>query len=136
MLLLYAVVKFVAYSGWCYLGLSLIYPGAARVTFAMKLGALRWLLGLLFGIAAFMFMGSISSDAVAKTYVLLYTPLRAIEWTIMVIFIWRTTRVERLVPSYRLVALWIAGGMLLSFVTDLASPEGLSGKFCVGRCLC
>jgi hypothetical protein len=33
-------------------------------------------------------------------------------------------------------ALWCVGGMLVSFLTDLLSPEGLQGRFCVGCCLC
>jgi len=31
---------------------------------------------------------------------------------------------------------WCAGGILVSFVADFASPEGVAGHFCVGRCLC
>jgi hypothetical protein len=34
------------------------------------------------------------------------------------------------------LSVWCIGGMLVSFVTDFLSPEGLQGTFCVGRCLC
>jgi hypothetical protein len=32
--------------------------------------------------------------------------------------------------------LWILGGIVVSFASDLLSPEGMAGRFCVGRCLC
>jgi hypothetical protein len=32
--------------------------------------------------------------------------------------------------------LWVMGGILVSYLSDMVSPEGLAGKFCVGRCLC
>jgi hypothetical protein len=31
---------------------------------------------------------------------------------------------------------WVLGGLVISFATDAVSPDGLAGRFCVGRCLC
>jgi hypothetical protein len=32
---------------------------------------------------------------------------------------------------------WVAGGILVSFASDMVSPEMIEeGRFCVGRCLC
>ena len=67
-LLLYALVKFVAYSGWCYLGLRLVHPATARATWAVCYGAMRWLIGICFGILVFFFAGVISEDAATTTY--------------------------------------------------------------------
>lgn len=137
MLLLYAFVKFVAYSGWCYFGLCLFHPATARATWAVCYGAMRWLIGLFFGVLVFLFVGSISEDEVTTIYFALYTPLRLLEWGIIAAMIpARHDEPEGLSPSRRYIPLWIAGGILVSFVTDLASPEGLAGKFCIGRCLC
>ena len=84
-MLLYALVKFAAYVLWCWLGAYLL---AVRPSFvdALKFGGVRWLIGLAFGVAAAIGLGSISQQS--------------------------------------------------SFASDLASPEGMAGRFCVGRCLC
>jgi hypothetical protein len=128
---LYAIAKFIAYTGWSYVGLRLVQPDRARVIVAARLGGVRWLLGLVFGIAVFVLVGSIDQSDAARTYALVYTPIRAIEWGIMVALIDR--RVER---DYVTMPLWCVGGMVLSFLVDLLSPDGLQGRFCVGRCLC
>jgi hypothetical protein len=130
----YAAAKFLAYSGWCALGLRLTRPGAVSVVASLRLGAVRWCIGLAFGIAVFFFVGSIDAPAAARTYFLVYSPVRAVEWGIMAWLI--TRRLQQ--PSLTLssAVFWCAGGMLVSFLTDLLSPEGLQGRFCIGRCLC
>lgn len=135
-ILVYAAVKFLAYSAWCYLGLRSVRAAAGQVAMAIRLGAVRWALGLGFGIAVFLLIGSIDAEAVARTYVLVYTPVRAVEWGIMIALIAR--RASRVLTPGAAVTLgaWYVGGLLLSFATDLLSPEGLQGRFCVGRCLC
>ena len=134
-ILVYAAVKFLAYSAWCYLGLRSVRAGGL-VGMAIRLGAVRWALGLVFGVAVFVLIGSIDAEAVARTYFLVYTPVRAVEWGIMIWLIAR--RASRASSPGAAVTLgaWYVGGLLLSFATDLLSPEGLQGRFCVGRCLC
>ena len=134
-MIIYAVVKFVAYSLWCWFGLYLFAVGPGWVR-ALKFGAARWLLGLVFGLIVAIGLGSVSKEDIAKLYFSIYLPLRVIEWSIMAAMLTRG-QPERgallLVPK---VWGWILGGIAVSFFSDLASPEGMAGRFCVGRCLC
>jgi hypothetical protein len=129
--LFYVVVKFAAYSLWCWLGLRLFTPEKARLGAALKFGGIRWCLGLFFGIAAGIMCGSVAPEAVRSLYVKVYVPLRIVEWSIM-LFLLRG-RVSARSPQ---AWLWTLGGIAVSFLSDLASPEGMAGRFCVGRCLC
>src|SRR5262249_47486865 len=130
--------KLLAYSAWCYLGLRWARPDAATVGTSLRLGAARWMIGLGFGMVIFCAVGSIDPDAAKRTYFLVYTPVRAIEWGIMAGLI--AAPLERGSPARIAAAqrlpFWCLAGMLISFLTDLVSPEGLEGRFCVGRCLC
>jgi len=136
MIALYALVKFVAYGVWCYLGLRLVQPAGATAASALWLGTIRWFIGLFFGIAVFFLIGSIDAEAAARTYFRVYSPLRAVEWGIMAVFLaGRLPRGSLRGAGVRLT-FWCLGGILVSFLTDLLSPEGLQGRFCVGRCLC
>ncbi len=136
MILAYAMAKFLAYSAWCYVGLRSVQPSAASVAASIRLGAVRWLIGLFFGIGVFFAVGSIDADAAPRMYFLIYSPIRAVEWGIMVFLVARhVSQTSLSIPMLRL-SVWCVGGMLLSFLTDLLSPDGLQGKFCVGRCLC
>ncbi len=132
---IYAITKYVAYSFWSYLGVRLVEPGRATPGRAMGLGAIRWLLGVGFGIVVFILVmfvvGALEPSDVPRTYFLFYTPVRAIEWGIMAALIDR--RPER---DYKTMALWCVGGIVVSFLSDLVSPDSLTGRFCLGRCLC
>ncbi len=65
-------------------------------------------------------------------YIVVYTPVRMVEWFIMALIIGRTSDNQTTLNSI----LWCLGGIVVSFAADLASPEGVAGHFCVGRCLC
>jgi hypothetical protein len=129
--LLYVVVKFVAYSLWCWLGLKLFEAEKARLRDGLGFGAFRWLIGLVFGIAAGIMLGSVNSNDVPSLYVKVYVPLRIVEWSIM-LFLMGSRSYQRSAKGW----LWMLGGIGVSFLSDLASPEGMAGRFCVGRCLC
>ena len=136
MILVYAVVKFLAYSAWCHVGLRSVQSLAAGVAPSIRLGAARWLIGLFFGIGVFFAVGSVDAEAATRLYFLVYSPIRFVEWGVMVFVIARrASRASPSIPMVRLSA-WCVGGVLVSFLTDLLSPEGLQGRFCVGRCLC
>ena len=136
MIVVYAVAKFLAYSVWCYLGLRLVQPAASSATSSVTLGALRWFLGLFFGIVIFFMVGSIDAEAAARTYLLVYSPVRALEWGIMAFVIVKRVRLGFTFGVIGPLLVWCVGGILVSFLTDLVSPEGIEGRFCVGRCLC
>jgi hypothetical protein len=134
LIVVYAIAKYLAYSAWCYAGLSLASPGVKKGAASLKLGAVRWLIGLFFGIGIFFVVGSIDADAAARMYFLVYSPVRVVEWGIMAVLIAQRVRTES--PSILQFSIWCVGGILVSFLTDLLSPEGIQGRFCVGRCLC
>jgi hypothetical protein len=136
MLLAYAVAKYLAYSAWCYVGLLRADPTAASTSASLRLGAARWLLGLFFGVVAFFLVGSIDAQAAARTYFVVYSPVRIVEWGIMALVIASRVRQASISATVLRLPLWLIGGVVVSFLTDLLSPEGLQGRFCVGRCLC
>jgi hypothetical protein len=135
-IILYAGIKLLAYSLWCGLGLRLAGGAPVRPWMSARLGGIRWLIGLAFGVALFLLIGSIAAADAARLYFLVYTPVRAVEWGIMAILIRRQIHHDSRSSGAAALVLWCIGGMVLSFLTDLVSPEGLQGRFCVGRCLC
>jgi hypothetical protein len=134
-MLAYAIVKFIAYCVWCYVGLWLLAPMQAKLVAAIVYGALRWLLGLGLGIGVFL-AGSIEQESAGFLYLLIYTPLRVIEWGIIAAILLVRYKIKRSRDINMRLVLWVMGGILVSYLSDMVSPEGLAGKFCVGRCLC
>jgi hypothetical protein len=117
-------------------GLRSIRVATAGVTTSLGLGALRWVLGLFFGLIVFFGAGSIDPTDAARLYFLIYSPIRLVEWGIMAVLLARIAlRGPRPVPTLSLFV-WSVGGIVVSFLTDMLSPEGMQGRFCVGRCLC
>lgn len=134
-MLLYALTKFVAYAVWCFYGLHL-FAAPPSLLGALKFGAVRWLLGVVFGLAAALVLGSVSTQSVAVLYFSIYIPLRIIEWFVIVVLIARGVSSLHWLIRTPKTFLWVLGGIAVSFASDLASPEGMAGRFCVGRCLC
>lgn len=97
---------------------------------------MRWLLGLAFGVGAAFVLGSVPPDSVTRLYFGVYVPLRIVEWSIMAALISRSASAPNMRARSPGAWLWALGGIAVSFATDLASPEGMEGRFCVGRCLC
>ena len=129
-LALYAVAKYIGYSLWCIYGIKLA-SGKIDVRAGFLLGAARWLLGLFYGVIIF-FTVSVDSSNLHTMYFLVYVPVRIIEWTIMLIFL--PGKLKLFSWSF---FIWILGGVAVSFLLDLVSPEWIKeGRFCVGRCLC
>jgi hypothetical protein len=129
--LLYVAVKFVAYTGWCWLALRLWRPDSATIARAAGLGVLRLAIGVMFGGIIFFAASTHPQDLVWK-YIAIYAPVRMVEWFIMVLLIGRKSNSQTPLSSI----MWCLGGIVVSFVADFASPEGVAGHFCVGRCLC
>ena len=131
-MIVYALAKYVLYSLWCYVGLRLLASHPAPLAPAFGFGALRWMIGLVLGIIVFLAMGSVSRSSLAVLYFAIYTPLRVFEWTVMTWLMLK--RLPNVSNRGRLG--WILGGIVVSFASDVVSPDGLAGRFCVGRCLC
>jgi len=139
-ILLYAIVKFIAYSGWSAFGLRLAgQPGGlAR---AAWLGMVRWLIGLIVGTLIFFVVPAQRSDVYAL-YFVIYVPVRFVEWYILSRLVlergapWPSPDEAGFESGARRLQ-WILGGIVLSFLTDMVSPDMIEdGRFCIGRCLC
>src|SRR4051794_7624838 len=128
---IYVLVKFAAYAAWCWLGLAILRPAPGRWLDAVGLGVLRLAVGVLFGVAIFLAVPAQREDVLWK-YLAIYSPVRLVEWLIVAWVIRRHIKS----PAPRSALLWCLGGIAVSFAADLASPEGVAGHFCVGRCLC
>ena len=98
---------------------------------AAGFGILRLAIGVAFGLAIFFAVPTQPANVMWK-YVAIYAPVRMVEWFIMTLIIGRTSDNQTTLNSI----LWCLGGIVVSFAADFASPEGVAGHFCVGRCLC
>lgn len=128
---LYVAVKLLCYVGWCWLGLRLWRPEHATSLGAFRFGVVRLFIGIIFGFFIFFGAGANVGDNLLWDYLKIYTPVRLVEWFILAWLILRHS------PSnLSRTWLWCLGGIIVSFAADLASPEGLEGHFCIGRCLC
>jgi hypothetical protein len=129
--LLYVAVKLISYIAWCWLGLRLWRAGSAGFIRAASFGVLRLAIGVGFGIAIFLVVSTQRQDLLWK-YIAIYTPVRMVEWFILGALSGRKSDTQTLSN----LVLWCVGGIVVSFVADFASPEGVAGHFCIGRCLC
>ncbi len=126
----YVAVKLISYIAWCWVALRL-WRGSGSLIRAAGFGILRLAIGVVFGIAIF-FIASTQPEDVVWKYIVIYTPVRLVEWFIMTSLIGRTSDNQ---TTFNTI-LWCLGGVVVSFAADFASPEGVAGHFCVGRCLC
>jgi hypothetical protein len=131
-MIVYGIVKYLVYSLWCYVGLRMFGGQIASLGPALGFGAVRWLLGLGLGIVVFFAVGSVDRSGLAVLYFVIYTPLRVLEWAVMT---WLMLRQHPPASATARIA-WVLGGIVISFTTDAVSPDGLAGRFCIGRCLC
>ncbi len=128
---LYVSVKLIAYIAWCWVGLRLWRIPSASLGKAAGFGILRLAIGVAFGAVIF-FIAPAQREGLLWKYIVIYAPVRMLEWFIMAAIIGRKADNQTIPNS----VLWCLGGIAVSFAADLASPEGVAGHFCVGRCLC
>jgi hypothetical protein len=136
--LVYGIVKWMAYTAWCWVGLhwaaraSGVVPSRVAPGRALAAGSTRWLLGLAFGVVIF-FAFATTRERVWQQYVAVYVPVRCIEWSIIGLLFAPSTNEL----SLRRKLAWVAAGVAVSFASDMVSPQMIEeGRFCVGRCLC
>jgi len=143
--LLYFGLKFVAYSFWCYVALcKLRRDDQPRFMLALGFGFLRLFMGLFFGILIWLLSSSLMSvlgyglPQNVLTYILVYVPVRWIEWTIMAVI---------LLPGWYSFSrwsigtgvndrLWRLGGIAISCLADIPMIMDLGGVIPTGRFLC
>ncbi len=141
----YIALKYLAYSAWCFVGALLLAVRAqASVSRALRVGLLRLLLGVVFGLIIYL-LGSIVYSALIDapvkdvlTYLAVYVPVRWVEWSIIAMVIapsnlgfgvfWTGLNSRD--------RLWRLGGVLISCVADVPMIIELGGILPVGRFLC
>jgi hypothetical protein len=129
--LIYVAVKLICYVAWCWVALRLWRVPPVALSKAAGFGVLRLAIGVAFGIAIF-FMFPAEPAGLLSKYIVIYAPVRMVEWFILVLIIGRNSDNQTTLNSI----MWCLGGIVVSFAADFASPEGVAGHFCVGRCLC
>ncbi len=143
--LLYPLVKLLAYSFWCYLGLRNFRPPMNGVySRSAMYGFFRLLMGFFFGVVIWM-MSTVVLSHIGYglpqnilTYVLVYVPVRWVEWSIMAVLI-----VPDSFPLVRWISgtsprdrNWRLGGIIISCLADIPLIASLGGVIPTGRFLC
>ena len=128
----YALVKWAAYSTWCFLGLRILaLQQSPSIRRAALLGVGRLTLGVVVGL--FIFVAALSMNNATRnaplTYLSIYVPVRVVEWSVFHIVISRGVRWPRSVA-------WVLGGVAISCLADI--PVGIMehGVVPVGRPFC
>lgn len=129
---IYALAKLIGYSAWGYVGFRLHgrNPSFKQV---LSIGSARWVVGL--GIGAVLFFAvQPDKESAQAAYFAVYIPVRFFEWLLVGGLAYRQWPNFKRDPKF---FYWILGGIAVSFLLDLTSPEMMeNGRFCVGRCLC
>jgi hypothetical protein len=143
--LLYLGLKFLAYAGWCYVGLKQFRPDLeVRLPRSLAYGLLRLFLGFFFGVLIFLLSSSLMSmlgsglSPNVATYLAVYVPVRWIEWAIMAILIVPDTSsfFDWAAGTDSRDRLWRLGGIAISCLADIPLIASLGGVVPVGRFLC
>jgi len=143
--LLYIAGKLLAYSLWCLLGLRKVRrDSSAPLIRALAFGFIRLFMGLFFGVVIWLASSWLLS-AVGYglpqnilTYLLVYIPVRWIEWTIMAAFIVPNSfsAAGWLIGSSASDRYWRLGGIAISCLADIPLIASLGGVIPTGRFLC
>ncbi|MBI4600712.1 MAG: hypothetical protein HY721_02015 [Planctomycetes bacterium] len=140
-LLLYLIVKYAAYAGWCSLGVRLVRRDVgAWAAAGMGWGLARLFMGFLFGIVILELVDVVYRAQPRPSsfglYLSVYVPVRILEWGIMVSLLARFPSRAPLGRSQALrVVPWILGGVIISCLADVPVFIALMG-FPVGRFWC
>jgi hypothetical protein len=126
----YALIKWIAYSAWSFVGIKMLrVPSQAPLRNALQFGAARLMMGLLFGVAIHQISSLVSyalglDDSDARhlwTYILVYIPVRWIEWSLLAAMM-HPSKYPLRSCIWNLdskLTLWRLGGMAVSCVADL-----------------
>jgi hypothetical protein len=147
----YFAAKLAAYTFWMWVGLRWFPAGEWPIVIrALLLGTLRLLMGLGFGLviwivgsAVFQVAGSIAADnremvSSIVTYLLVYVPVRWIEWSIfdLIVVGQRQSFRDFMFGSSSMHRKWRGGGIAISCLADIPVMISLGGVLPVGRFMC
>ena len=137
----YVLVKYLAYSLWCYLGLRWLRD---RKSFGagVAFGSVRLGLGMIFGVGIFVIGGMLHLNAPANpwlSYFAIYAPVRYVEWSILAALLGASGG-QLFSIAGGATQRWIIGGIVVSHLADLPliffGGEGTRAFLPVGRFLC
>jgi len=140
--ILYLVVKFLAYSGWVFVGLRSLRQETAPFLRSLLLGLFRLCLGFFFGVliyflsSALMSQLGFGSGSNVLTYLAVYVPVRWIEWSIMAAILAPGSLAQFVLGAARKDRLWRLGGIAISCLADIPLIISLGGVIPTGRFLC
>ena len=149
-ILIYILIKFTAYVWWCHIGLEKKWqesktPRPSITKTSLGLGFFRSILGLVFGVGIYFltipFLMSSSLNlfgAQALAYLLVYIPVRWIEWSIIAMFLYPDSRslVGFISGGSAVDRKWRGIGILISCLADVPIIMALHGSLFVGRIMC
>jgi len=150
-LALYVLAKFIAYTVWCAVGIQLLWSSERKANevlmtagktssskkwlLAVGYGFLRLLMGVLFGIVIWV-VGTMVAGSLWKvpqrdviTYLLVYLPVRWVEWTILA---WIMARSVAKGIGYK----WRLGGIAISCLADIPIIAATGWMLPLGRFFC
>jgi len=140
--ILYLVVKYFAYSGWMFFGLQKLRNDPSPLLRSLLLGLLRLCLGFFFGVLIYLLSSGLMSlfgyglGQNVIVYLLVYVPVRWIEWGIMSMFLISPEGAGFLVGESKPDRLWRLGGIVISCLADIPLIISLGGVIPTGRFLC
>jgi hypothetical protein len=140
--ILYLVVKYLAYSGWMFFGLQKLRNDPSPLLRSLLLGLLRLCLGFFFGVLIYLLSSGLMSlfgyglGQNVIVYLLVYVPVRWIEWGIMSLFLISPDGAGFLVGESKPDRLWRLGGIVISCLADIPLIISLGGVIPTGRFLC
>ena len=121
----YIALKYAAYAGWCYLLFR--YAGSKRAeVLGLLIGLVRQLLGIVSTPLAVIFlylpllMSSPDPPFPVVFYALVFIPVRCAEWYLVLHIIRSILEGRGELPKLGLLQhAWVAGGIVLSILTDI-----------------
>ena len=141
--LLYIGIKFLAYSAWIFWGLRALRKDSTPSPLgSLALGFLRLCLGLFFGVLIYLLSATLLSHLGyglpqnVLTYLLVYIPVRWIEWSIMAVILAPGSFAQFFAGAAKPDRLWRLGGIAISCLADIPLIIGLGGVIPTGRFLC
>ncbi len=137
----YVLVKYLAYSLWCYLGLRWLRDRKS-VGAGVAFGSVRLGLGMIFGVGIFVIGGMLHLNAPSNSwlaYLAVYVPVRYVEWSILAALLGASGD-QLFSIGGAATQRWIIGGIVVSHLADLPlilfGGEGPKAFLPVGRFLC
>lgn len=140
--ILYLVVKFVAYCGWMFFGLSKLRNEQSPLLRSLLLGFFRLCLGFFFGVLIYFLSSALMSQlgsgpaSSILTYLAVYVPVRWFEWSVLAAILLPSSFAQFLFGIAKPDRLWRLGGIVISCLADIPLIISLGGVIPTGRFLC